>query len=495
MKGVRQWGKRFFVYNNDEEDREVTHLCLDGGKLCVPFNSVPYFHRKLGADIAKGVKNYIVERRTDVFKFHADLDLFEPTIKDYKEIVDWITNDMNHVLREFYPQFSNSDFKELTVFICTTDPKRGIEKYGKTYDKVGIHLLYPWLLADTESSMILRSAFIQYFTNKYGERPENYNEWADVFDKTVYVSNGLRMVGCGKMERCKACKGQYNNSGVCPDGLCEGKGKYDIGRIYKIHEIIRGNGSNNEKLLNEVLEDEIYMTNVCSIRCNPLEIPNEMIPMQHYPEWFDQTQEHEPKRGGTSNSNSSSSSGKSKKVVKVKEHDFKSFSVCLQGSKVRLADSDKRVKKIKQWFKNDKLHDLFKIPDVYRNSCINDVIMCTPTFEDRYYLINVDSQYCLNLGTCHRSNGIYFIINEEGLFQKCFCRCNTLDGRLSGVKCEHFTSDAFYLPDDLEPILFSSFDDKLHSKFSKFVDRCDTSLSNIRTKKELDIAFLDRFLG
>ena len=312
MKGVRRWGKHLYIYGDD--DREVTHLCLDGGKLSVPFKSVPFLHKKIGADISKGIRNYLVERRTPVFKFHADLDIFEPTIKPYIDILAWIKDDMLNVLRQFYPQLVTSNFKELTVLVCTTEAKTGVEKYGTTYDKVGVHLLFPWLLTDTDSSMMLRSAFIQYFISKYQERQDGYNEWADVFDKTVYVSNGLRMVGCGKMERCKACKGQYNDSGGCSDGLCGGKGKYDVGRVYKIQTVLNGDGTQNDELLEELLEDEICMTNVCSIRCNPEIVKEEHMPKQTYPEWFDKTKDFEPKRG----MNSGTETNRSKKVVRVK---------------------------------------------------------------------------------------------------------------------------------------------------------------------------------
>jgi len=484
MPGVRQWGKKYYIYNDD--DREVTHLCLDGGKLSVSFKDVEHFHVKVGADIARGIVNYIVERRTDIFKFHADLDIFEPQIRKYDDILEWIKTDMLTVLKEFYPQFSNSEppFKELTTFVCTTDGKKGVEKYGKMYDKVGIHLLYPWLLSTTENAMKCRSAFIQYFTKKYGDRPEGCNEWADVFDKTVYVSNGLRMLGNGKMERCKSCRGNFNDNGYCKDGICDGKGKYDVGRIYKINAVINGDGTENKELLEQLLQDEIYMTDICSIRCDPDKINNDVLPAQTLPVWFDDVVEFEP--------NKSKRILQSNRVVKVKEDDFSSFMVCLEGSRVRLADNDKRVLLIKEWFKNDDIHGLFRIPKKYRESNIQDVIMCTPTMQDRYYLINVDSHWCLNLQSDHKSNGIYFVINEEGLFQKCFCRCATV--RLSGIRCEEFTSECFHIPDDLYPMLFSSGNDAVKSHYSDFVDRCESSLANIKDENELMSALMDRML-
>lgn len=489
MSGVRFWGKHFFIYNNREhrndephEPRETTHLCLDGGKLNVPFESVPFFHRKLGADIAKGIKNYIVERRTPVFKFHADLDIFEPTVKPYSEILDWIRDGLLNVLRQFYPEFVSTNFEQLTVFVCTTTPKLQVEKYGTVYDKVGVHLLFPGLLVDTDGAMVLRSAFIQYFENANGKREPGYNEWADVFDKTVYVSNGLRMVGCGKMERCKACKGKYNDTGECDDNKCGGKGKYDVGRIYKIQTVLNGDGTENEGLLEELLDDEIFMTEKCSIRCDERVITTENMPKQTFPSWFDPT--FEPVTKGVTGG----------KKCKGKKDSFQSFSAHLPGSRVRLADSDKRVKKIVEWIKNNEIHELFRIPKQYREVQVQDVIMCTPTLIDRYYLVNIDSHYCMNLQDEHKSNGVYFIINEQGLFQKCFCRCPTTESRVSGGTCEQFTSECFQLPDDLAPILFSYSDDRIKSNYVQFVHRCEQSLTSIHDDNKLMSALFDRLL-
>ena len=152
-KGVKKWGKHFYVFKGQNEGKEVTHLCLDGGKLHVPDDKLDFFHRKLAVDIAQGTRNYVVERRTPVFKFHADLDIFEPSVPEYDRILGWIRNDILDVLRQFYPLNANTNSierdRQLTVIVCTTEAKTRVEKYGKMYDKVGIHLLFPWLYVDT----------------------------------------------------------------------------------------------------------------------------------------------------------------------------------------------------------------------------------------------------------------------------------------------------------------------------------------------------------
>ena len=494
-KGVRKWGQRFYIYKNDnrggdqpnqpnQPNREMTHLCLDGGKLHVPLDEIDYFNRKVGADVARGVRNFIVERRTEIFKFHADLDIFEPNVKSYNEIKSWIADEMMCVLRNFYPQFKNNNYKNLTVIVCTTEPKKGVEKYGTTYDKVGVHLLFPWLIVNTESAMILRSGFIQWFDKKFGKRKEGYNEWADVFDKTVYLSNGLRMVGCAKTERCKSCKGIRNKDKKCDAGKCGGTGKYDIGRIYKPQDVICGNGELDEKLLNEILEDEIMMIRLTSIRCDPRFVPSSDIPTQSVPDWVDiqkdvdendKTRSKGSKGSKGSTQKSGESVGGKKKYDKIYNSDYRT----------RLFGEDERVQKIKKWFSNNELHDLFAIPKHYRKTLVQDIVMCTPSLKERYYLINIESRYCMNIQNEHKNNGVYFVLNESGLFQKCFCRCATIEGRLSGMRCEEYSSPTIEVPDDLINLLFSFEDDKCKDEYMKFIEQCDDSLSNIKDRRTL----------
>jgi hypothetical protein len=136
---------------------------------------------------------------------------------------------------------------------------------------------------------------------------------------------------------------------------------------------------------------------------------------------------------------------------------------CMTSPKLRLAKDDLRTIKIEEWFRNDQLPDIFKIPQPYRNCKILNVIMCSPNADQRYYLISVNSSYCLNLNASHKNNSVYFTLNHMGLFQKCFCRCATTQGRLWG-RCENFTSEKIEIPDDIIGLLFSD-DDAKRSKY------------------------------
>lgn len=70
------------------------------------------------------------------------------------------------------------------------------------------------------------------------------------------------------------------------------------------------------------------------------------------------------------------------------------------------------------------------------------------------YLVSTTSRYCENLRRKHNSNHIWFIISGNKIRQKCFCRCETIQGRRDGF-CKDFCGREHILP--------SSITDKLYT--------------------------------
>ena len=92
----------------------------------------------------------------------------------------------------------------------------------------------------------------------------------------------------------------------------------------------------------------------------------------------------------------------------------------------RLADYEHLIPKIME-----------AIPPEYGNHTITSVARF-PTF----VAFRSTSKFCRNLGRCHRSNNVYFTVSSDGLSQRCYCRCDTLEGRLYS-KCMDFQSEFF----------------------------------------------------
>ena len=72
---------------------------------------------------------------------------------------------------------------------------------------------------------------------------------------------------------------------------------------------------------------------------------------------------------------------------------------------------------------------------------------------DSVYLIGTNSSYCENLGRSHNSNHIWFVANETCVYQKCFCTCETLQGRRNGF-CKDFSGRKHMLPPTIANLLF-----------------------------------------
>ena len=64
-------------------------------------------------------------------------------------------------------------------------------------------------------------------------------------------------------------------------------------------------------------------------------------------------------------------------------------------------------------------------------------------------MLRSTSHFCRNLGRAHKSNTVYFVVNRSGVAQRCFCRCETTEGRQFGM-CKDYESDTF--PVDQEVI-------------------------------------------
>lgn len=76
-----------------------------------------------------------------------------------------------------------------------------------------------------------------------------------------------------------------------------------------------------------------------------------------------------------------------------------------------------------------------QIPEIYGVGSLN---MMHGNEDAHMYVFNTKSKYCANIGREHKNNHVYFVLCERGLFQKCFCTCDTTAGRKHGL-CKTFS--------------------------------------------------------
>ena len=77
--------------------------------------------------------------------------------------------------------------------------------------------------------------------------------------------------------------------------------------------------------------------------------------------------------------------------------------------------------------------------------------------QNGFYFVRTNSKYCLNVNREHKSNTVYFFVSNVALHQRCFCRCETTEGRKHGL-CKHYKSKGILLPANLKKKLFPEQD-------------------------------------
>lgn len=330
----------------------------------------------------------------------SNLDIF---YKIYSKCID--NNEYIYLVecrREIYPLFFDLDFlleeeidnklfieiiknindtinlyydKYYKCIITTADYKK-VNKNNINCLKKGFHLHWPNIIVNKDISLKIRQSCIIKLKTIYGNK--FLNNFNDIIDESVFNSSGLRLTG--------SRKGQY---------IAEEKMFIDEGRPYNILYVLENNEINYEEL--EILKkNTINLIKQTSIinhnNYNITEIVNTKL----------QEQEQE-------------------QIKETEVNDYTDTSSWNNLSK----DSLEYIE-ILRFFKNY-VKD-YSIDDIKRVFYTNDV-----------YIIWSKSKYCLNIDRNHKSCGIYFKLNKNGICQKCFCKCDTMEGRKYGY-CRDFSS-------------------------------------------------------
>lgn len=69
------------------------------------------------------------------------------------------------------------------------------------------------------------------------------------------------------------------------------------------------------------------------------------------------------------------------------------------------------------------------------------------------FMLRSTARYCFNLGRAHRTNNVYFVLTKKGVSQRCYCRCETDEGRKFGM-CKDFSSQVWDVPGEVTLAFF-----------------------------------------
>lgn len=450
--------------------REDTHFLLNNGKLHVPMNEYDDFIEIIGEHLDNGVVNFITERRTPIFNFHADLDIYQPPEQEMtEELIDLWIREIQSVITDFFHEVDDEyshvvidkltgrSFHRLSVLVCTAPTKYDFERNKKMWTKTGIHLVWPWIRVTSEDALRIRAGFVQHFQNKFGLRPKDWkNPWEDVFDHTIYGPNGLRMVGSDKMDPCPECKLKPSKDGFCPLGLCNGKdGRYASNRVYRVTAAYNGEGTFSKKLLRTATSRgaiEIGLTKIrtTAIRTTPMQVP----------EWFNYNFYMDDRDKQRAFNPTAADRRKNREALGKTEDNIESARDLGITRAPKIDKEDDRVKLLQRWLRESEQPSPYLIPEPYRKTQIVDVVHKVSEDGGSYYLARTDSRFCLNKGDEHAQSGIYFYISTSGLYQKCFCRKDTTEGRANG-KCKDWRSFPVRLPMKVRAAFFPQYHERM----------------------------------
>ena len=142
-----------------------THVLMDGGQLHVPDADLDAFYKAYLADIACGTRLYVVEQKTEIFKFFVDIDF-----KAERALTD---ADALELCRRICEAVGHGQ-----CLVARAPPRR-----VKDEIKSGFHLHWPDLCVTRQEALALRTKILLELDG---------DEWAQIIDSSVYGGSGLR---------------------------------------------------------------------------------------------------------------------------------------------------------------------------------------------------------------------------------------------------------------------------------------------------------------
>lgn len=455
----------------------TTHYRMDGGKLAIDPIMMDEFLKQYAAALDRGEALSVVERRTDIYKMHYDLDVLDNQPWNEADIVKTLQEIRLAMAECFPPEKAAQLFRTV---VLTAPPKQ-----VNTMWKTGIHVVYPDLQVDSAMGLTLRKVAVMRL-NKIQRRIEPLNSWDDVLDRCVHIANGLRMVGSVKMSKCMQCaskRKKMKNVGfdkfvLCDD--CSGKTMCNDGRAYTAFLLLDSLGNKDVLGTEELRQNHFLCVKQSSIRCfSPVGLsrnPDFVLPQGI--SWEDPGAVKAAGKGSTL-------------VVSRKEFRNKDKKQQVQGNK-------QLVPVLEQFINSSPL--MTQLGWTTPNNPYQDVSIIKVSYTKVHFLVNIDgpgSTYCNNKNGYHNSSKVYFELRSKHLVQRCFCA--KAPATAEGTPCKEYKSRPVKLPEDLRRLLFpapkqptvSASVDEIRQNVSQNMEGCAVN-RRIPNKQKEETVYLQR---
>ena len=457
----------------------TTHYRMDGGKLGIDPILMDEFLRQYARALDRGESLSIVERRTEIYKMHFDLDVL-----DHRP---WTEADIDQTLREIRTAMAECFPADkaallLRAVVLLAPPKQVGDMW-----KTGVHVIYPDLMVDSAMGLTLRKVAVLRL-NRIGRRMEPLNAWEDVLDECVHLANGLRMVGSVKMSKCSQCvakRKKLKNVGFdkfvqCDE--CNGKTLCNDGRAYTAFLLMDSLGQKDVAGTEGLRQDRCLCVKLASIRCfSPVGlVRNQDMVLPPGIGWENPGAVKATKNKGA--------------TLVVSRKEFRN-----QDKRQHVAGNKQLVPVLEEFLTSSPL--MAQMGWTCAGNPYQNVRILKVSYTKVNFLVSVEgpgSTYCNNKHGEHNSSKVYFDIRSKHLVQRCFCAKQAPDG---AVPCKEFKSLPVKLPEDLRLLLFPAAPsraldvtvDELRQNVSQNMEGCAVVRRTPNKKKEQSV-YLQRCL-
>lgn len=446
-ENLKKWlnHHKMLIKKNDQV-KERTHNVMEYGLfLSIKNKYHDTFLKKLSES---NVKNFLLEIRTDYFKFMVDIDLKNElglTSIQKKQLLNITNSAVNQMI---------DDTIDNQVIISSCKDEE-ITYLNQNMIKVGFHLIWPYLIVGVDEALKLRSAIIQSLENS------NLNimaleDWETIIDISIYNENhALRMNGSRKKGPCPICKNKKSQKQDCT--TCNSAGLLDIGRVYKPFLVLNKDNTENDELLSKLKNNKYLELKLTSIRTDEDETNIKF--KQPLPIWFSKNKYNQHLR--------------KKRITKKKKKTLNNDPFQNSNSnseQIEISENDPIYTQLNKFL----ISELFKLSIHYKDirlSTLKKII----NKKNYYYVFSSDSKFCLNMNREHSNNHIYFVIDNKGTV---YHKCPSPWHNSANQFCKDFRSKSILLNTKTFELLFTD-KNKIPNKVKKVIE------------PELDIFCLD----
>jgi len=372
----------------------MSHLLLDGGIVYIPRHQEKMFLKLYAEQLENKLKLYYVEVRPNVFKYMIDFDISDDHYLSNDEIMN-IAKIVNNKIQEFYD-------RHLCICICCTSSKKIKLREVKNFN-------------DNDNVDIIKRDGKTYVQDIHTGIHLIYPKLFVTADSALFLRDNIieELVKNIKISS-KSWDDMFDKRIYKSNGYrMVGSDKLDKGlpenREYWPLFVLNGYNELSIMYLSKLenYEDLMFETSIRYVPENYFVLDNMgMIP-------------------------------KNMKINFTKVNKIFNIPVFNECSKEKVV--------IEHFIKTC-------LPQYEKYGNIITGVLRTPLGN---LLVKTNCKYCMNIGREHNSCGIYFMIYDKGLVQKCLCPCASLNGRLHGY-CYDFVSQNYEIPKDLFMILFPS---------------------------------------